>query len=63
MNITILTGASRGMGLGIARGLLKQGGAGSRLLTLQRQPNAELEANARQHGCALEQWAVDLTEP
>jgi benzil reductase ((S)-benzoin forming) len=60
MNITILTGASRGMGLGIARGLLKPG---SRLLTLQRKPNAALDAEAARVGCRLEQWAVDLTEP
>jgi NAD(P)-dependent dehydrogenase (short-subunit alcohol dehydrogenase family) len=50
----IVTGASRGMGLAIARQLL---GEGHRLLTLARRPNAAL------HGDALEQWAVDLAEP
>lgn len=58
--VTILTGASRGMGLGIARGLID---AGHRLLTLQRTPNPELEARARARGLDLEQWAVDLSDP
>jgi benzil reductase ((S)-benzoin forming) len=50
----IVTGASRGMGLAIARQLLADG---HRLLTLARHPNAAL------HGDALEQWAVDLADP
>lgn len=58
--VTVLTGASRGMGLGIARGLID---AGHRLLTLQRTPNVELDERARSRGVALEQWAVDLTDP
>ena len=57
---TILTGASRGMGLGIARGLID---AGHTLLTLQRSPNPELDARAAEQGLPIEQWAVDLTEP
>jgi NAD(P)-dependent dehydrogenase (short-subunit alcohol dehydrogenase family) len=60
MHITILTGASRGMGLGIARALIE---AGQSLLTLQRVPTAELEALARSRGTPIEQWAVDLAEP
>lgn len=59
-SLTVLTGASRGMGLGIARGLV---GAGHRLLTLQRRPNPELQAEADARGTTLEQWAVDLADP
>lgn len=55
--LTILTGASRGLGLGIARHLLARG---HRLLTLQRNPNASLVSSASQ---ALEQWSVDLADP
>ncbi len=57
---TVLTGASRGMGLGIARGLID---AGHQLLTLQRTPNPELQARAQARGLAIEQWSVDLSEP
>ena len=51
--VTILTGASRGLGLALARQLLARG---HRLLTLQRAPNPALQG-------AVEQWAVDLGEP
>lgn len=51
---TVLTGASRGLGLALARQLHSHG---HRLLTLSRQPNPELE------GPSIEQWAVDLTQP
>jgi NAD(P)-dependent dehydrogenase (short-subunit alcohol dehydrogenase family) len=50
----ILTGASRGLGLSMARQLR---GQGHRLLTLSRHPNAELD------GPGVEQWAVDLARP
>jgi benzil reductase ((S)-benzoin forming) len=60
MHTTVLTGASRGMGDGIARALID---AGHRLLTLQRTPNPELEALARSRGLAIEQWAIDLADP
>ena len=52
--ICILTGASRGLGLAMARQLRAQG---CRLLTLARQPNPELD------GPGVEQWAVDLSVP
>jgi NAD(P)-dependent dehydrogenase (short-subunit alcohol dehydrogenase family) len=55
-HLTILTGASRGLGLAVARRLLQPG---HRLLTLQRQP-AALEAPA---GATLEQWSADLAAP
>lgn len=57
--VTILTGASRGLGLAIAKQLLDQG---HRLLTLQRVPNPELEHSEHPAGL-VEQWSVDLTSP
>jgi NAD(P)-dependent dehydrogenase (short-subunit alcohol dehydrogenase family) len=51
----IVTGASRGLGLGIARILLQR--PGTQLLTLSRQPNDELA------GPGLTQWALDLAQP
>jgi NAD(P)-dependent dehydrogenase (short-subunit alcohol dehydrogenase family) len=53
-SICILTGASRGLGLAMARQLRAQG---QRLLTLSRQPNPLLD------GPGVEQWAVDLSQP
>jgi benzil reductase ((S)-benzoin forming) len=50
----ILTGASRGLGLAMARQLRTRG---HRLLTLSRRPNAELD------GLGAEQWTVDLSQP
>jgi benzil reductase ((S)-benzoin forming) len=55
--VTIVTGASRGLGFALAQ-LLRQ--RGHRLLTLQRQPSALLASAA---GAPLEQWAVDLADP
>jgi len=52
--ICILTGASRGLGLAMARQLHAEG---RRLLTLSRQPNPSLD------GPGVEQWAVDLAQP
>jgi NAD(P)-dependent dehydrogenase (short-subunit alcohol dehydrogenase family) len=54
--VTILTGASRGLGLGIAELLLERG---HRLLTIQRRPNLALDGESGR----CEQWAVDLAEP
>ena len=53
-DICILTGASRGLGLAMARQLRARG---QRLLTLSRQANAQLD------GPGVEQWAVDLSQP
>ena len=58
--LTILTGASRGLGLALALGLIRRG---HRLLTLQRTPSASLDAAALEAGVELEQWAVDLADP
>jgi benzil reductase ((S)-benzoin forming) len=55
--LTILTGASRGLGAALARQLL---GAGVQLLTLSRHPDAGLAAEAEASGAVLEQWALDL---
>ena len=58
--ITIVTGASRGLGLGMALELLRRG---HRLLTLQRSPSPALQEEAARLGATLEQWTVDLTRP
>jgi benzil reductase ((S)-benzoin forming) len=53
-HLTILTGASRGMGLAMAQQLLA---AGHRLLCLSRNANPALASPA------CDQWTVDLAEP
>jgi benzil reductase ((S)-benzoin forming) len=55
-HLTILTGASRGLGLAVARQLLQPG---HRLLTLSRQPAPP----AAPEGAVLEQWSADLAAP
>ncbi|MCU0966740.1 MAG: SDR family NAD(P)-dependent oxidoreductase [Burkholderiaceae bacterium] len=55
-HLTVLTGASRGLGLAMARQCLE---AGHRVLTISRRP-AELASPA---GAELEQWSADLIEP
>jgi len=57
--INIVTGASRGLGLAIARHLLARG---EQVLSLQRTPNAQLASAAGRPG-QLEQWACDLAAP
>jgi NAD(P)-dependent dehydrogenase (short-subunit alcohol dehydrogenase family) len=52
-HVTIVTGASRGLGLSIASQLLARG---HRVLTLQRQPNPTLQGS-------VEQWSADLADP
>ena len=56
-HLFILTGASRGMGLAMARQLLQPGHT---LLCISRQQNPELEAQASKAGATLEQWPLDL---
>ncbi len=56
-HLTILTGASRGMGLAIAQQLLQ---AGHELLCLSRKPSEALAAQAAATGARLEQWPQDL---
>ncbi|HUR88340.1 MAG TPA: SDR family NAD(P)-dependent oxidoreductase [Ramlibacter sp.] len=52
-----MTGASRGMGLGIAEQLLD---AGHELLCISRKTNAALDERASRTGVACEQWPQDL---
>lgn len=56
-HLFILTGASRGMGLAMAEQLLSPQHA---LLCISRQVNDTLAEHARQAGCPLEQWPMDL---
>ncbi len=57
--LTILTGASRGLGAAMADQLLV---SDALLLTLSRRPLAALEGTARNTGAVLEQWAIDLSD-
>ena len=57
--IAILTGASRGIGAAMARGLAKPG---TRLITLARREDPELAAYARSQDVQLEQLSVDLSD-
>lgn len=59
MHLVILTGASRGLGLAMARAILRPD---HHLLAMARQPAAELQAAAQASGAELEQWAVDLVD-
>ena len=56
-HLTILTGASRGMGLAIAQQLLAQG---HDLLCISRRPTETLAAQAAAAGRVCEQWPQDL---
>ena len=56
-HLTILTGASRGMGLAMAEQLLD---AGHELLCISRKTNADLAARAQARGVRIEQWPQDL---
>jgi NAD(P)-dependent dehydrogenase (short-subunit alcohol dehydrogenase family) len=56
-HLTILTGASRGMGLAMAQQLIAEG---HDLLTLSRKPDEALAALAAQAGRRCEQWPQDL---
>ncbi len=58
-HLYILTGASRGMGLAMARRLLSPE---HHLLCLSRQRNEALQTQADAGACALEQWAQDLAD-
>ncbi|MCM2251937.1 MAG: SDR family NAD(P)-dependent oxidoreductase [Ramlibacter sp.] len=59
-HLTILTGASRGMGLAMAEQLLD---AGHDLLCISRHPNEALGPRAAAKGSRCEQWAEDLSHP
>lgn len=57
--LTILTGASRGLGAALAEQLVQRGAA---LLTMSRRPDQSLDARAAETGSPVEQWAIDLTD-
>ena len=59
-HLTILTGASRGMGLALAEQLLA---AGQHLLCISRKASDRLAALAAAAGLPCEQWTADLSEP
>ncbi len=58
-HLYILTGASRGMGLAMARQLIAPGHV---LLCIARQTNPELDTLAAEHDTLLVQWSQDLAE-
>lgn len=58
-HLYIITGASRGMGLGIAEALLD---AGNQLLCISRKTNNALATSAQSAGVAVEQWPIDLSD-
>lgn len=59
IHLYILTGASRGMGLAMARQLLQPGHG---LLCIARQASPELAEAARQAEVPLAQWTLDLRD-
>jgi NAD(P)-dependent dehydrogenase (short-subunit alcohol dehydrogenase family) len=58
--LTLITGASRGMGQAMAHQLLAQG---HELLTISRHADPSLESAARTAGVPLTSWTADLAEP
>ena len=56
-HLYILTGASRGMGLAMAKQLISPH---HRLLCIARHPNEALALHAQQMNCPLVQWPLDL---
>lgn len=58
-HLTILTGASRGMGLAIAEALIAPD---QQLVCIARHANAELQQRADAQGCRLAQWTLDLAD-
>jgi NAD(P)-dependent dehydrogenase (short-subunit alcohol dehydrogenase family) len=58
-HLTLLTGASRGMGLAMAHQLLRPGHT---LVCISRHRNTDLAQAASQAGAALEQWEQDLSQ-
>ncbi|MFO1340505.1 MAG: SDR family NAD(P)-dependent oxidoreductase [Burkholderiaceae bacterium] len=59
-HLTILTGASRGLGEAMAAQRLREG---HRLIGIARQASPALAALATAHEATLDQWAFDLAEP
>ena len=59
-HLTILTGASRGMGFAMARQLSVRG---AEILCISRKRSDELQAWADAQGATLAQWSADLADP
>ena len=59
-HLTVLTGASRGMGAAMAEQLLQPGRA---LLCISRREHPLLAVQAAAAGTTLTQWTLDLAEP
>lgn len=59
-DLTILTGASRGMGLAMAEQLCVRDAV---LLCISRQQSGALAALAQRQGARLTQWQADLADP
>jgi benzil reductase ((S)-benzoin forming) len=57
--LTIITGASRGLGLALAEQHLAPGAT---VVCISRQTNAALAVHAAQMGATLEQWSLDLQD-
>ncbi|MEY3474246.1 MAG: hypothetical protein RL087_704 [Pseudomonadota bacterium] len=58
-HLTLITGASRGMGLAMAQQRLAEG---HDLLCISRRSNADLSAAATRHGQHCTQWERDLSD-
>ena len=58
--LTVITGASRGMGQAMAQQLLAEGHA---LLCIARHADPALAAKAQAAGIPCEQWQADLADP
>ncbi|MDM0011013.1 SDR family NAD(P)-dependent oxidoreductase [Variovorax sp. J22P168] len=59
-SLTIITGASRGLGRAMAEQLLQPG---QRLLCISRRSDEALAGRARAAGAELLQWQLDLSDP
>jgi len=59
-HLTVITGASRGLGRAMVEQLLQPG---RHLLCISRQSDESLAARAREAGAQLEQWQQDLADP
>jgi benzil reductase ((S)-benzoin forming) len=58
-HLTILTGASRGLGAGLAQLLCTRD---AHVLGISRKANADLARHAAHHGAQFEQWPLDLVD-